>query len=98
MRWYRAGWLRLSQRAISVFMITAYLFWAAGQPGTGTRALHLVSALALALALARFDWLTGHDQTKPVEDLISRDRLMVGCELAWLVLFAAGLLLPLPSG
>jgi decaprenyl-phosphate phosphoribosyltransferase len=92
MRWYRAGWLRIGQRVISVLMITAYLFWAAGQEGAGTRVLHLVSALPLAAALVRFDWLTGHEQTKPVEDLITRDRLMVGCELAWLVLFAAGLL------
>jgi decaprenyl-phosphate phosphoribosyltransferase len=96
MRWYRPGWLRLSQRLVSVLMITAYLFWAAGQQGAGTRVAHLVSALPLAVALVRFDWLTGHDQTKPVEDLISRDRLMVGCELGWLVLFAAGLL-PLTS-
>lgn len=58
--------------------------------------MHLVSALPLALALVRFDWLTGHEQAKPVEDLISRDWLMVGCELGWLVLFAAGLL-PLAS-
>jgi decaprenyl-phosphate phosphoribosyltransferase len=92
MRWYRAGWLRIGQRVISVLMITAYLFWAAGQEGAGTRFLHLVSALPLAAALVRFDWLTGHEQTKPVEDLITRDRLMVGCELAWLVLFAVGLL------
>ena len=55
MRWYRARWLRLSQRVISVAMITAYLFWAAGQPGTATRVTHLLSALPLALALARFD-------------------------------------------
>ncbi len=92
MRWYRAGWLRLGQRAVSAAVITCYLFWAAGQAGPGTRILHLVSVLPLAAALIRFDWLTGHEQAKPVEDLISRDRLMVGCELGWLVLFAAGLL------
>lgn len=92
MRWYRAGWLRLSQRAVSVGVITCYVLWAAGQAGAGTRVLHLVSVLPLAAALIRFDWLTGHEQAKPVEDLISRDRLMVGCELGWLVLFAAGLL------
>ena len=55
------------------------------------RVLHLVSVVPLAAALVRFDWLTGHRQAKPVEDLISRDRLMIGCELAWLALFAAGL-------
>ena len=48
MRWYRAGWLRLGQRIISAGMITAYLFWAAGQQGAGTRIAHLVSALPLA--------------------------------------------------
>jgi decaprenyl-phosphate phosphoribosyltransferase len=92
MRWYRAGWLRLGQRVISLFMITAYVLWAAGQHGGWTRVAHLASALPLAAALVRFDWLTGHEQAKPVEDLIARDRLMVCCELAWLVLFAVGLL------
>jgi len=96
MRWYRPGWLRLSQRAVSVGIITCYVLWAAGQAGAGTRVLHLVSTVPLAAALIRFDWLTGHEQAKPVEDLICRDRLMVGCELGWLVLFAAGLL-TLPS-
>jgi decaprenyl-phosphate phosphoribosyltransferase len=97
MRWYRAGWLRLGQRAVSAGMITAYLLWAAGQAGTGTRVLHLVSVLPLAAALIRFDWLTGHEQAKPVEDLISRDRLMVCCELGWLVLFGTGLLALVPD-
>jgi len=97
MRWYRVSWLRLGQRAVSVGIITAYLLWAAGQAGTGTRVLHLVSALPLAAALIRFDWLTGHEQAKPVEDLISRDRLMVCCELGWLVLFGTGLLALVPD-
>jgi decaprenyl-phosphate phosphoribosyltransferase len=92
MRWYRPGGLRLAQRATSVLMITAYLLWAAGQHGTWARPVHLVSALPLALALLRFDWLTVHRPAKPVEDLIARDRLMMACELAWLVLFAVGLL------
>ena len=53
--------------------------------------------LPLAAALIRFDWLTGHEQAKPVEDLISRDRLMVCCELGWLVLFGTGLLALVPD-
>jgi len=97
MRWYRASWLRVGQRVVSAGMITAYLLWAYGQHGGSTRVLHLVSAVPLAAALVRFDWLTGHRQAKPVEDLISRDRLMVGCELAWLALFAAGLLQLIPN-
>ncbi|HUY47267.1 MAG TPA: decaprenyl-phosphate phosphoribosyltransferase [Streptosporangiaceae bacterium] len=92
MRWYTPGLLRLSQRVASVIMITAYLLWAYGQHGAGTRTLHLVSALPLAAALLRFDWLTAHEPGKPVEDLISRDRLMIGCELAWLGLFVGGLM------
>ncbi len=91
MRWYRPGGLRIAQRAVSVLMITAYLLWAAGQHGAWPRAVHLASALPLALALLRFDWLTVHRPAKPVEDLIARDRLMMCCELAWLVLFAVGL-------
>ncbi len=91
MRWYRAGWLRTSQRAASAVMIIAYLLWAHGEPGTWTRAAHLASALPLALALLRFDWLTRHQPARPVEDLIARDRLMNWCELGWLLLFAGGL-------
>ena len=92
MRWYRPAGLRLAQRAASVAMITAYLLWAAGQHDAWTRVVHLVSALPLALALIRFDWLTVHRPAKPVEDLIARDRLMMCCELSWLALFAVGLL------
>jgi decaprenyl-phosphate phosphoribosyltransferase len=55
------------------------------------RAWHLVSALPLAAAVARFDWLTGRAGTRPVEDLIARDRVMVGLELGWLLTFTAGL-------
>jgi hypothetical protein len=72
-------------------MIIAYLLWAHGGPGTWTRAAHLASALPLALALLRFDWLTRHQPARPVEDLIARDRLMNWCELGWLLLFAGGL-------
>jgi decaprenyl-phosphate phosphoribosyltransferase len=92
MRWYRPAGLRLAQRSASVVMIIAYLLWAAGQHGTWTRAIHLASAVPLTLALLRFDWLTVHRPAKPVEDLISRDRLMIACELSWLLLFAVGLL------
>jgi decaprenyl-phosphate phosphoribosyltransferase len=91
MRWYTPGLLRLSQRITSVIMVTAYLLWAYGQDGTWTRTFHLISALPLAAALLRFDWLTGHQPGKPVEDLIARDKLMIGCELAWLGLFVGGL-------
>jgi decaprenyl-phosphate phosphoribosyltransferase len=91
MRWYRPGGLRAAQRAASVVMITAYLLWAAGQAGAWTRAVHLASAVPLTLALIRFDWLTVHRPARPVEDLIARDRPMMACEAAWLVLFAVGL-------
>ncbi len=70
-------------------MIAAYLLWAYGQHGGWTRTLHLLSALPLAAALLRFDWLTANQPAKPVEDLM-RD-VMIGGELAWLALFAGGL-------
>jgi decaprenyl-phosphate phosphoribosyltransferase len=91
MRWYTPAGLRVSQRVASVVMVTAYLLWAYGQDGTWTRVAHLVSALPLAAALLRFDWLTGHKPARPVEDLIARDRVMVSCELCWLLLFIGGL-------
>ena len=37
------------------------------------------------------DRLTARATSKPVEDLIARDAVMVGFELAWLAMFAAGL-------
>ena len=91
MRWYSPALLRLSQRVVTIVMITAYLLWAYGQIGGWTRGWHLASTLPLAAALVRFDWLTGRASGKPVEDLISRDGTMVCFELAWLVLFAVGL-------
>jgi decaprenyl-phosphate phosphoribosyltransferase len=90
-RWYTPDALRLGQRLVAVGMIAAYVLWASGENDPWMRAWHLASALPLALALARFDWLTGRAGNRPVEDLIARDRLMVGTELGWLLLFAAGL-------
>ena len=90
MRRYRAGALRLAQLAAGAAMIGCYLAWAAGQP-PGAARWHLASGLPLAAALVRFAILTGRGTATPVEDLLTRDRPMVACELAWLGLFAAGL-------
>jgi len=91
MRGYSAPMLRLSQRAVSSAMIVSYLLWAVTEPTARMRTWHLISSIALATALARFDRLTARATSKPVEDLIARDPVMVGCEVAWLVLFALGL-------
>jgi decaprenyl-phosphate phosphoribosyltransferase len=91
MRWYSSSALRLSQRIVAGAMILAYLLWATAERDPWMAGWHLASALALVLALARFDQLTGRAEGRPVEDLIARDRLMVYCELAWLVMFAIGL-------
>jgi decaprenyl-phosphate phosphoribosyltransferase len=91
MRWYTRSALRLSQRSIALVMITAYLLWAHGEHATWMRWWHLASAVPLAAALARFDRLTARASSKPVEDLIARDGLMVCFELAWLAMFGAGL-------
>ena len=91
MRWYRAGWLRSSQRIAVVAMVVAYLLWAGTQSGGWTRGWHLASAVPLIAALIRFDRLTGRAGARPVEDLIARDGTMIGCELAWLVMFTVGL-------
>jgi decaprenyl-phosphate phosphoribosyltransferase len=45
----------------------------------------------LAATLARFDHLTAQATPKPVEDLLARDTRMVLLELAWLLMFVAGL-------
>jgi decaprenyl-phosphate phosphoribosyltransferase len=90
MRFYRPAALRASQFAVAALMIAAYLAWAAGERPSA-RIWHLVSALPLALALARFAVLTGRRTAAPVEDLLTRDVPMLACELAWLALFTAGL-------
>ena len=90
MRRYSALTLRTGQRAISALMIASYLLWAAAEHGA-MRYWHLASTVPLALALIRFDRLTARATSKPVEDLISRDPLMVACELIWLALFIVGL-------
>jgi len=91
MRWYSQWTLRLSQRAVAAAMLAAYLTWAAGHPDSWMRAWHLISAAPLALALARFDYLTGLAEDRPVEDLIVRDPVMACCEITWLTLFLVGL-------
>ncbi len=91
MRGYSAGALRFAQRLVSAVMIISYVFWAATEPTAKMRFWHLISAVALAAALIRFDRLTARATSKPVEDLISRDPVMIGSELAWLALFALGL-------
>jgi decaprenyl-phosphate phosphoribosyltransferase len=91
-RFYRYGALGVVSRLLTAAMVISYALWAVTS-STGDRQLwHLASIVPLALALARFDWLSGHAGGKAVEDLIIRDRLMAGAELAWLILFAAGLL------
>ncbi|MDQ2812220.1 MAG: decaprenyl-phosphate phosphoribosyltransferase [Actinomycetota bacterium] len=90
MRWYRPEALRISQFVVGALMIAAYLAWAAGEQ-PGARIWHLFSALPLAAALIRFAVLTGRRSAAPVEDLLTRDGLMLACEGAWLALFCAGL-------
>lgn len=91
MRGYSAQALRIAQRVVSAVMVVCYVVWAANEPALRTRIWHLISSAALLAALTRFDRLTARATSKPVEDLIARDPVMVGCEVGWLVLFAIGL-------
>jgi decaprenyl-phosphate phosphoribosyltransferase len=91
LRWYSGDWLRAGQRIVAAATVMCYLLWAQGEQNPWMRGWHMASALALVVALARFDWLTGQATGKPVEDLIARDGFMVCCELIWLAMFAAGL-------
>jgi decaprenyl-phosphate phosphoribosyltransferase len=90
MRWYRPGMLRITQLLIGAGMLATYLIWAASET-TAARGWHLASALPLAAALFRFGVLTARRTVRPVEDLITRDPVMLCCEAVWLVLFCAGL-------
>ena len=91
MRWYSLGRLRVAQRAASVVMLAAYLFWALSEHDPWMRGWHVASVAPLALALIRFDRLTGLAEGRPVEDLIVRDPMMICCELTWLTMFTVGL-------
>jgi decaprenyl-phosphate phosphoribosyltransferase len=90
MRWYRPNMLRVAQVAIGVGMLATYLMWALSEK-YGVRPWHLASGLPLAFALIRFGVLTARRTVRPVEDLITRDSVMLCCEAAWLVLFCIGL-------
>jgi decaprenyl-phosphate phosphoribosyltransferase len=91
MRWYSLPALRAGQRLVSSGMLGAYLFWALAEADGWMRAWHLASVVPLAIALLRFDRLTAQAEDKPVEDLISRDPVMLCCEVTWLALFLIGL-------
>jgi decaprenyl-phosphate phosphoribosyltransferase len=90
MRWYHPGVLRVGQLLVAAGMLATYLMWAANET-TAARGWHLASALPLAAALARFGVLTARRTVRPVEDLITRDGIMLCFEVAWLALFCAGL-------
>lgn len=91
MRWYRLGLLRAGERAVTATMLVAYLLWALTEHDAWMRGWHLASAVPLAVALFRFDRLTGLAEGRPVEDLITRDPMMLCCELTWLTMFTVGL-------
>jgi decaprenyl-phosphate phosphoribosyltransferase len=91
MRWYSIMGMRTAQRAVTGGMLAAYLLWALSEPDGWMRGWHLVSILPLAIALARFDRLTGLAEDRPVEDLITRDPMMICTEATWLTLFLVGL-------
>jgi decaprenyl-phosphate phosphoribosyltransferase len=90
MRYYRPDMLRFAQVLIGVGMLATYLMWALSEK-SGVRPWHLASALPLAAALVRFGLLTARRTVRPVEDLITRDAVMLCCEAAWLILFCVGL-------
>ena len=90
LRWYQPRALRAVQAITGGLMLAAYLMWASSE-SAGTRGWHLASAIPLALALGRFGVLTGRRTARQVEDMITRDGPMLACEIAWLVLFCAGL-------
>jgi decaprenyl-phosphate phosphoribosyltransferase len=90
MRYYRPDLLRIAQLLIGFGMLATYLMWALSEK-SDVQPWHLASAVPLAAALARFGVLTARRTVRPVEDLITRDVIMLCCEAAWLVLFCIGL-------
>jgi len=90
MRRYRPKALLVTQWVIGALMIAAYLAWAAGERHSA-EVWPILSAIPLAAALVRFAVLTARHTSAPVEDLLMRDGIMLGCELSWLALFVTGL-------
>jgi decaprenyl-phosphate phosphoribosyltransferase len=90
MRWYRPGMLRAAQVIIGAGVLATYLMWALSET-SAARPWHLASALPLTAALVRFGVLAARRTVRPVEDLITRDAVMLCCEAAWLILFCVGL-------
>ena len=90
MRWYRPDMLRVAQVLIGIGVLATYLMWALSEQAA-PRPWHLASILPLAFALGRFGVLTARGTVRPVEDLITRDVIMLCCEAAWLLLFCVGL-------
>jgi decaprenyl-phosphate phosphoribosyltransferase len=90
MRYYRPELLRIAQLLIGFGMLATYLMWALSEK-SDVQPWHLASAVPLAAALVRFGVLTARRTVRPVEDLITRDAIMLCCEAAWLVLFCIGL-------
>jgi decaprenyl-phosphate phosphoribosyltransferase len=90
MRYYRADLLRIAQLLIGFGMLATYLMWALSEK-SDVQPWHLASAVPLAAALVRFGVLTARRTVRPVEDLITRDAIMLCCEAAWLILFCVGL-------
>ncbi|WP_051966710.1 decaprenyl-phosphate phosphoribosyltransferase [Kitasatospora mediocidica] len=91
LRGYTPVGLRFAQRFVSAAMVGAYLGWALLNGSPWAVGWHLVTAVPLAAALARFDWLTARATMTRVEDLITRDGPMLCCELLWLALFVVGM-------
>ena len=84
-----ARWLLVAVAAVAAWPVTVVA--GTGYAAAWLRGWHLASMVPLAAALIRFDWLTGRADGRAVEDLISRDRIMIVFELAWLGLFVTGL-------
>ena len=89
MRWYRPAMLRITQVAMG--RRARDLPDVGARRDTATRPWHLASALPLTAALTRFGVLAARRTVRPVEDLITRDTVMLCCEAAWLALFCIGL-------
>ena len=90
LRYYRPAALLAAQCLVGIGMIAAYVAWAAGEH-SDAKPWHLISAIPLAAALVRFALLTTRHTAAPVEDLLTRNNLMLTCELTWLALFVTGL-------
>ena len=85
---YDVATLRRAATVLSGVVLLAYLAWTLTQHAVLVPHLHVVTVVPLAAAFVVFHRRMVADPRRRVEDVLTRDPLVLLCELSWLVVFA----------